>query len=212
MRIIRHTPTLAGTLVAAGVLMLGIGAVNVLIVPLIMNDLKVPVTWFAGIEFAQTSAMIISGSFVAIVATRLKPANIISTTLLFIGVATASLSLVTSVWHLIPILFVVGWMVTPLQGAISTLIQTSVSDSLRGRISSALNTIVSTASLVSMGLAGVLGTMIGVRNVFLVSGAIVVAAGLMSAWVFRATAKSESEKVEESVAAPVVSLSGGVME
>lgn len=210
MRIIRHTSALAGTLVAAGVMMLGIGAVNVLLVPMIMNDLKVPVTWFAGIEFSQTSAMILSGSFVAVIAAKLKPTNIVSATLLGIGVAVAGLSLVTEVWHLIPIMFVVGWMVTPLQGAIATLVQTSVSDSVRGRISSALNTIISTASLVSMGLAGVLGTLMGVRNVFLLSGAIVVTAGLVSAWVFRIGGKPA--RAAEDVPASRMSLSSGVME
>jgi MFS family permease len=210
MRIIRHSSALAGTLVAAGVLMLGIGAVNVLMVPLIVNDLKVPVTWFAGVEFAQTSAMVLSGSFVAIIAARLKPANIVSVTMLVIGLAVAALSLVTDIWHLIPILFVVGWMVTPLQGSIATLVQTSVSDSLRGRISGALNTVISTSSLVSMGLAGVLATMIGVRSVFVLSGVIIVAAGLASAWVFRKGAKPA--RTSEDTAPAGMSLSTGVTE
>jgi sugar phosphate permease len=68
---------------------------------------------------------------------------------------------------------------------VSTLVQTSVSDEVRGRISGSLNTMISTASLVSMGLAGVLASAIGVRNVFVASGVVIVIAGLAAAWVFK---------------------------
>jgi MFS family permease len=83
------------------------------------------------------------------------------------------------------VLFAVGLLVTPLQASVSTIIQTSVSNEVRGRISGALNTMISTASLVSMAVAGVLGQAIGVRNVFVAGGLVIVAAGLAAAWVFR---------------------------
>ena len=55
--IVRGSRALSGSLIAAAVSMLGLGAVNVLFVPLIVNDLSVdPPTWMAGIEAAQTAA------------------------------------------------------------------------------------------------------------------------------------------------------------
>src|SRR5439155_16286341 len=140
----------------------------------------VPATWFGAIEFAQTAAMILSGSMVVVLARRLKPTNIISASLLGIGISIGALSLISSVWHIFPVLVAVGLLVTPLQASVSTIIQTSVTDEVRGRISSSLNTMISTASLVSMGAAGLLGQAIGVRNVFVVGGIVIVFAGVAS--------------------------------
>ena len=199
------TRMLLGTLVAAAVTMLGIGAVNVLIVPLIVNDLKVPLTWFGGIELAQTSAMIISGSMIAVLATRFSPTRIISLTLIVIGLAIAFISTIGSIWQLVPILFVVGFAVTPMQASISTVIQTSTEDRMRGRVGAALSTLISTSSLISMGLAGVLAEAIGVRNVFIVGGAITILAGLGAAVIYRGyTSNSEpqADTVQGQIALP----------
>ncbi|MFL5733840.1 MAG: MFS transporter [Chloroflexia bacterium] len=203
MKIIARTPVLSGTLMAVGVAMLGMGAVNVLVIPLIINDLQVPATWFGAVELAQTAGMILSGSLVVVLARRLKPTGIISGSLVGIGAAISLLALVSSVWHIFPVVFAVGLLVTPLQASVSTIMQTSVSNQVRGRISSSLNTMISTTSLVSMGLAGVLGQAIGVRNVFVAGGAVIVVAGFAAAWVFRGyggPTKAESQTAGAAVA------------
>jgi MFS family permease len=189
MRLIARSRILIGTLVAAVVTMLGIGAVNVLIIPLIINDLRVPVTWFGAVEFAQTGAMILSGSLVAVVASRLKPTGIVSLALIGTGIFIGMTSLVGNIWHLFPILIGVGLMMTPLQAAIATIMQTSVDNKMRGRVGASLNTVISTASLLSMALAGILGEAIGVRSVFIVGGTITVFAGMVAYLIFR-TARS----------------------
>ena len=53
LRLIAQTPVLWGSLIVTGVMMLGIGSVNVLFVPFLANVLHVPITWFGVIEFAQ---------------------------------------------------------------------------------------------------------------------------------------------------------------
>lgn len=189
MRVIVHTRLLAGTLVAAGVAMLGLGAVNVLVVPLILNELQLPATWFGLVEFAQTAAMVLSGALVAVLAARMKPTTIISSTLAILGLMIALVAPVNSIILLIPILFVVGLVLTPLQAAIATISQTAVEDNMRGRTGAALSTMISTASLLSMALAGVLAQVVGLRNVFIIGGAVVIFAGLASAVVFRARSK-----------------------
>jgi MFS transporter, DHA3 family, macrolide efflux protein len=44
MRVVAGSRMLSGTLISAGVVMLGLGAVNVLFVPLLINELRVPAT------------------------------------------------------------------------------------------------------------------------------------------------------------------------
>ncbi len=102
-----------------------------------------------------------------------------------IGILVAVISLVQAPWHLMVILFCVGWLITPLQASVSTLVQTEVEDQVRGRTGAALNTVVTGAQVASMALAGVAAAMMSVRGVFVVSGAIAVFAGLATAALFR---------------------------
>jgi MFS family permease len=196
IRLIMRTRLLTGTLVAAGVTMLGLGAVNVLIIPLILNDMQLPATWFGLVEFAQTAAMVLSGATVVALAARLKPTTIISVSLVLLGILIALIAPINSIIFLVVILFGVGLMVTPLQASISTISQTVVEDKMRGRVGAALNTLVSTASLVSMALAGILAQTVGLRNVFVLGGAVVVLAGLAAAAVFRSAPTQRPSEVE----------------
>jgi DHA3 family macrolide efflux protein-like MFS transporter len=167
------------------VMMLGLGAVNVLFVPLMINELQVPATWFGALEFAQTAGMVLSGGLVALLAARFKPTWIVCIGAMALGVAIGLISLAGNIWHVLPVLFLVGAIVTPLQASIATLSQTSVADEVLGRVGASLNALITTASLISMALAGVLGDLIGVRNVFVVAGGVSVCAGLAAAAVFR---------------------------
>jgi MFS family permease len=194
--LILRSRVLMGILIGAGVTMLGLGAVNVLLVPLVVNDLNVSETWFGILEFSQTASMVMSGALVTVLAARVKPTTIISAGLAGLGIGVVLLAPASNVWQLMAILFLVGWIMTPLQASLTTLIQTSVSDELRGRTSGALGTLTSTANVISMAFAGVLGDVVGVRNVFVISGVIIVAAAVGSAFAFRGVI-SIPEQLEE---------------
>lgn len=185
MAIVRGSRLLAGSLIAAAVSMLGLGAVNVLFVPLIVRDLQVNPAWMAGIDLAYTAAMIMAAGVVAVLARRFAPTTVITAALAGIGVCIGFLSGVTAVWQVIALLFVVGWMVTPLQGMLQTIVQTASTDATRGRVVSILQASLSTASVVSMAIGGVLGDLIGIRSVYLAAAVLVVAAAGISFFLFR---------------------------
>lgn len=186
--IVRGSRLLLGSLIAAAVSMLGLGAVNVLFVPLIVRDLQVNPAWMAGIEFAQTAAMIMAAGVVALLARRLAPTTIITIALAGIGVCIGFMSGVTAVWQVIALLFVVGWMVTPLQAMLQTIVQTASTDATRGRVVAILQASLSTASVVSMAIGGVLGDLIGIRSVYLAAAVLVVVAAGISFVLFRGVA------------------------
>jgi DHA3 family macrolide efflux protein-like MFS transporter len=191
---------LTGAILAFAVTMLGLGAVNILLVPLLVDDLQVSETWFAAVEFSQTSAMILAGSLMAVLASRLKPTKILSFALIGLGAAVALMSLPTNVWHIMAILFLAGLMITPVQAAGSTIIQTAVPDEMRGRTGSANNALITTAQLVSMAAAGVLADAFGARNVFVIGGVVVALAGLVALLIFRGV---ELKPIETSPTATV---------
>ncbi|MEZ4869428.1 MAG: MFS transporter [Caldilineaceae bacterium] len=184
LALIAKVPALWGSLIVTGVMMLGLGSVNVLFVPFLANDLHVPLAWFGVVEFAQIFGMILSGGIAATVL-KLKLQHVISGAAIGLGLAVAATAFALAPWHVIVTLFVIGCFVTPLQAAISTLLQTSVDNTLLGRVQSAMNTTIGAANLLSMACAGLLGALLGVRNVFIFAGVMSVLAGLLAVRLFR---------------------------
>jgi hypothetical protein len=182
--LIMGSRTLIGVIMAGGVAMLGIGALNVLLAPMIVNDLGLPETWFGAIEFAQVAAMILSGAMVTALAAKFKPTALTSGGLFFSGLLIFPLAFVSQIWQIFPILFALGLLATPLNAGISTLVQTAVANEHLGRIGSASNAVIQTASLISMFFAGTLAALVGVRSVFLISGLIVCLSGLVAVRIF----------------------------
>ncbi len=172
LRLVTSSRSLRTVLVGAGVVMLGLGAVNVLMVPFIVDELAVPETWFGLLEAAQVSSMVLAGLLVAAMGKRLRPGVLLPVGLTGIAVFVAAMSLASNVWHLIGLLFAVGWFVSPTQGAVSAIIQSEVPSASLGRVSSSLGTVVTTAQVVSMAVAGVAAELLGLRTVFVIAGII----------------------------------------
>lgn len=184
LALISQTPVLWGSLIVTGVMMLGLGAVNVLFVPFLANELRVPLSWFGVVEFAQVAGMILSGGVAATVL-RFKLGHVISGGAIGLGLAVAATAFTGAPWQVMVTLFLVGCFVTPLQAAVSTLVQTTVAGDVLGRVGAALNTTIGAANLISMACAGLLGALLGVRNVFVFAGVVSVIAGLLALRLFR---------------------------
>jgi sugar phosphate permease len=180
VRLILASPMLRTVVITAGVVMLGLGAVNVLLVPFIVDELAVPETWFGVLEAAQVTSMVLAGGLVATVAQRIRPGRLLVVGLTGVALVVAAMSQAQSVWHLIGLLFAVGWFVTPTQAAISTIVQSEVPLEALGRVSSSLGTISTTAQVASMALSGIAAAMLGLRNVFVIAGLIVLVAAVVS--------------------------------
>ncbi len=107
-RVMLSSRPLTGVLITGSVAMLGLGAVNILIIPLIVEDLMVAETFFALLEASQVGGMILAGIVVAVLAARFRPTTLISGGMAGIAVAIAAMSGVRTVWHMAPVLFSVG--------------------------------------------------------------------------------------------------------
>lgn len=176
---------LRAVIASLSVTMLGLGAVNVLFVPFLIEDLAVSEAFLGAVEASQVVGLIISGAMVAVLAARLRPANLVSMGLVGVGAFVAAISTTDAVWQVMILLVFVGLSVGPVQAGANTLSQTLVEDSMRGRVGGAINTILSAANVASMGLAGVAAAAIGTRNVFLLCGGLVLLSGLLAYWLLR---------------------------
>jgi MFS family permease len=181
LQVIQRSRTLIALLVATGVTMLGLGAVNVLFVPLLINELKVPPVWLGAVEGAQTVGMILGGVFLMGMISKVNTSWLIVVCLALLSVLVAGIGLAANVIVFAAILFGSGLLVVPLSSASGAIMQKIVSNELMGRVSSSFNVVTGGASLLSMALAGTLGATIGMRNVFLIAGVIVAFAAILSA-------------------------------
>jgi predicted MFS family arabinose efflux permease len=183
--VVRRSPTLMGVLVGAGVTMLGLGAVNVLFVPLIIRELHQPATWLGAVDGAETLSMVLAAGLVGVLAARLRPTTPIVVGLAAIAVFCALLAGVSDLWQVLVLEFAAGWFVTPLNASISTVVQLATDDARRGRVAALLHSVMSLASVLSMAFAGVFGDILGVRAVFVGSGIIVGLGAVAAAMLFR---------------------------
>ncbi|HET7727549.1 MAG TPA: MFS transporter [Candidatus Limnocylindrales bacterium] len=168
--IVARSRTLVATLLGTVVALLGLGAVNVLFIPLIVDELRAGPAWLGPVELAQVASMILAASIVAPIATRLGPPRVVVLGLAGVGAAVGALSFATSIWIVLAAVFAVGWFLTPLHGATTTLVQTTAGDAARGRVAGAFQAAMSAAQVASMALAGVFADLFAVRDVFLVGG------------------------------------------
>jgi MFS family permease len=178
---------LSTTIASLAVVMLGLGAVNVLFVPLLTRVLEVSPAWFGPLDIAQSASMILAAGMIGAIAARFRPTTIITIGLVGVAVLIALTGAVSAIWQVLLLMFLVGWFVTPLQASVVTLLQTSVVDAERGRIMSVLNAAMSGATVLSMAFAGIAGDVVGVRNVFFLAGAIVAVGAVISLVGFRGT-------------------------
>lgn len=176
---------LVGITVGFAAAMLGLGAINVLLPIIVINELALPEAWFGLVEFSRVAAMLISGLFVTALAARFKETHIVSVTLFCIGLTALLLAPLNALWQLFPILFAFGLFLTPMQAASSTILQTSTDEAMLGRVGSVLNAVIQVATLTSMFAAGVLAEWLGSRTVFLIGGGIICLAALIMALIFR---------------------------
>lgn len=183
--VLTSSRALKAVLLGASIAMLGLGAVNVLIVPLLLDELQLSAALFGLVEGGQVVGMVVAGSIVAAIAQKLQPARLVVGGMIGLGVAIALVSQVNSAWQIAVAGFLVGFMLAPVNGGVGTLAQTLVPDRLRGRVGGALNATISAATVLSMGAAGVAAAAVGVRNVFAISGVFAVVGGIVTAFMFR---------------------------
>ncbi len=195
LRYVGESRLLVTTLLAITVAMLGLGAINVLFLPLIVNVLGVNAAWLGAVDLAQSASMILSAGLVAVLASRLRPSTIVTVALIACAIVTGLIGAATGVGQVLVLLFAIGWFITPLQAAVVTIFQTEVPDAARGRAMATIQAAMSGASVASMAVAGIFGQLIGVRMVFFVGALVIGIAGIAAAALYRGVGTAERESV-----------------
>lgn len=192
-----HQRVLVGATLGFALTMLGLGAINVLFVPFMVNDLRMNEAFVGLIDLTQMAGMVFINLYIAKLVARFSTAQIFGLGMLGLGVSIGAAGLVPNAWLLFPLSVVWGVTIAPVQASASTIVQ-SVPDHIRGRTSSATETVVGVANVVSMALAGFAGGAIGVRATFVLGGVIAGLGGVAAWWLMR-----DAKHRPDQVAAPI---------
>lgn len=182
LRFIGGSKLLVSVMITYAVTMLGLGAVIVLVIPFLMNDLKVDAKWIGLVQLFEAIGMLIGSAVVAALSKRFSARSFMLIGTIAMGGLIAVVNRVHGLTTVIYLILGIGVFLTAAQAAASTLIQRIVPNNTRGRVLGALNVVYSVTSILSMATAGVLGDVIGIRNVFLLAGLILITAGLIGAY------------------------------
>ncbi len=188
--IARSGPLLAA-LGGVAVTMLGIGAINVLFIPFLVDELGASPAWAGLLEGAQTLSMVVSGVVLAGLAARVSAPRLFTGGLAGVAACIALLAIAPGPLALLPILFAVGAFVMPVQATTMTIVQRSTTDATRGRVAGALNAAIQTATIASMAAAGILADVVGMRTVFAMGATITLVAAVLAWALFRRAASPE---------------------
>jgi MFS family permease len=187
---------MVGALTGLGVTMLGVGAINVLFVPFLSNDLHLPETYLGFVDLFQMAGMVLMNVFVAKLAARFSAAQIIGMGISLIGVFLGATGFVQNAWVIFPLGFIWGLCIAPVEASAATVMQ-SAPDHIRGRTVSAAQAVMGTTNVLSMAVAGMAGASLGSRLAFVAGGAFAVVGGIL-AWLIMRGAAPQSSAADQA--------------
>jgi len=199
--------TMVGVLLCLSVVQLGIGAINVIWVPFMRRVFGMGPEGLGAVDAAQ------GGLLLGVVAGRFERKRLAGWSIVFIGgmITMMGLSPAFSLAHLLPTVpadaalegmavgqrllylpllllaysLLLGIALVPAQSALMTMMQLAVPDLKRGRVGSALNALTTAAGLVSMVVAAAMGEVVPLRAIYVASGLVVSAAGIVGLYVLQ---------------------------
>ncbi len=181
LALIVRTRALLAILLAFGVASLGTGAVAVLFVPFLVNTLHLPPATLGLAKAAQMGGLLLGGVWAARRAVARSSTRLIGGGLAGVGVAMVLLGTAPNLAFVMLWLVLLGLCATPMQSATNALLLQRTPDALRGRVESAVDTLLTVVMMGSMAWAGILADRVGTRTVLSGGGLLCVAGGLV-AW------------------------------
>ena len=160
------------------VVTLGTGALNVLQVFFLRDDLQAAARWL-GVLYAAVGAGAVAGALLGgWAAGRIGAARVLWLGLVAGGALLLGYSRLTGLLAAVGVLGLVGAAFGAVNAAVPPLLLASIPQRLIGRVMSVFNPVQQAANIASMAAAGALAATVPVRTIFAVSALLIVAAGL----------------------------------
>jgi len=111
--------------------------------------------------------------------------QIVSVTMIILGLGILVFALAPVYWLVLVGALVVGLCVVSARTTLAAMTQALVPDSQRGRVESAMVTVIGIGTMGALAMAGILGDLVGPKIVFILTGVVVLLAGVASIFTLR---------------------------
>lgn len=189
LNFIRHNCALRQVLMTMAVATLGIGAVILLAIPHLKEQLEA-----GGLEYGIAMSMlgfgsVVGGVMVSRLSRNLSASTLVGGLLVLAGVAIVAFAWAPNYTVVLTSVAVLGICVVMARGALETIVQALTPDAVRGRVQSATNLLVVASTTISQGLSATLGALLGVQSVFMAAGVLTALTGAVAVFVLRRAAR-----------------------
>jgi MFS transporter, DHA3 family, macrolide efflux protein len=168
---------LVGIMLNMLITQLGIGAIMVIWVPFLYRVFHQGAAGVGLIDSAFGLGMLVGGIVLGFLSTRMRKTALATAGMVGIAIMCGLMGYSPAFWMIIVENFFFGIFLVPMQSALMTIMQLATPDMKRGRVSSSMNAVASVGSLLSMALASFAGDAIGLENLFVVVGVVILIGG-----------------------------------
>jgi DHA3 family macrolide efflux protein-like MFS transporter len=137
------------------------------------------------LQATEGVGMALGAVLISVYASWARSRRIVSVTMIVLGGGILVFALAPVYWLVLVGALVVGLCVVSARTTLAAMTQALVPDAQRGRVESAMITVISIGTMGALIMAGIVGDVIGPKNVFVFTGIIVLSAGIASVFTLR---------------------------
>jgi DHA3 family macrolide efflux protein-like MFS transporter len=164
---------------------LGLSATVLLAAAYFQQLLGMSAEYLGLLQATEGLGMALGALLISVYASWARSRQIVSMTMLALGGGILIFALAPGYWLVLIGALVVGLCVVSARTTLAAMTQALVSDLHRGRVESAMVTVIGIGTMGALAMAGILGDLVGPTSVFVVTGIVVLVAGGASIFTLR---------------------------
>jgi MFS family permease len=198
LAVVRASRVLIAIIIGLGIVMLGVGAINVLFVPFVYKELQAPLALAGVIEGSALVSMLIGTALAPALVAKITAERALWGALIACGALLLLWGGVTELWQFVLLYFALGFAQSPINIVASTIFMNNTTDAVRGRVGAVLNGVTEGASLLSMAGAGTAAALVGMRGTFVAAGVLCLVGGVVTALLVTGAVNARTKSTERA--------------
>ncbi|MBN1135919.1 MAG: MFS transporter [Anaerolineae bacterium] len=163
----------------------GLSATVLLAAAFFKQLINMPTQYLGLLQAGEGLGMAAGALLISYYASWARSRQIVSVAMIVLGSGILVFALAPQYWMVLIGALIVGMCIVTARTTLAAMTQALVPDSQRGRIESAMVTVIGLGTMGALVMAGILGDIVGPRVILAVTGLIVLAAGITSVFTLR---------------------------
>jgi len=164
---------------------LGLSATVLMAAAFFKQLLGISAEYLGLLQATEGLGMALGAILISVYASWARSRQIVSVAMIILGLGILIFALAPVFWLVLVGALVVGLCVVSARTTLAAMTQALVPDSQRGRVESAMVTVIGIGTMGALIMAGILGDVVGPKSVFIFTGIIVLFSGIASVFALR---------------------------